>query len=335
VTRTLEDAKRAVRQQYPPGDENLYAWDDKDSFVAHDVGEKARALQTMQEDADNLRFELAPQTAVAKLEDWEKLFGTSQSPSVREGSIEQRQELIIARWREHGPSTLPNIKAAARALLGYTPTILEVSRAALTAAHTWPAPGTNTIPGSGSVSVPFTVIDEPRVSEAGAQVTFTITHSNVEDLTLSLEGPVPDDFIHTWPAGTWTNDKGSVTGKSYTLAAPDFAGTVCYGLWQLTISNSDGHAGSHGDCSLFVEAMGRDSYGADGLGSQIFDWAIFYDSTQVGPLANPEDVFALVERWNPAHCWATIIYDSEVNPGALGGYPDDPLCIPDRFVPVA
>src|SRR5574337_198263 len=135
------EARAALKSLFPPGDEDLYAWDNPQSYVARELESIATAVRLKGTDAaDQLRQEIRPQTATEKLADWERIFGLSQSRTAIYGTLDGRRSQVVARWRESGASTVPNIIAALAAVLGYQPQVLEHARAAMTAAHTYAPP---------------------------------------------------------------------------------------------------------------------------------------------------------------------------------------------------
>ena len=333
------DAFVLLQQYLPPG---LTTWQDTTSSGA--IGKMWRAIAQAvnlygYSVLDTLRAELGGLTLSARAPDWEAVMSVAGDALATYGTIAQRRSRLVARRRESGASTTANIQAAAAAIMGYSPQILEMNRATLTALNTWPALGNSAIVANSNVNRTFAVLDQPKVSGSGAQVTFTITHIHVEHLQIALQGPTPDNVSKVWPLGTWTTDTGSVVAKSYTLASPGgFATTAIYGTWTLTVTESGGDAGTLGDCNLFVEAIGRDVIGFDGLGSEIFGWGLFYNTVPTPPLtlsagSTADQIATLVQRWNPAHCVGAVVLDSVLQPGVMGAIPDDARAIPDMSVP--
>lgn len=300
MSRAPEEVRQALLALFPPGDADLYAWDDPRSFVARHAAAIATAARLKGTDAvDELRRERRPQDAVAKLPDWERAFGLSKSRTTERGTIGQRQGQVVARWRENGASTPDRIRAAFAAVLGYEPDVLEHSRAALTAANTYQLPGAPiTVPANASAAVPIAVADNAPVSQAGARLTLAVTTAAAEALDVQLDAP--DGTTASWSAPFGA---GAVAGATFVLYAPELAGARADGAWTLTVANHSGNAATlHTGSALFVEGIGRDLVtGAEGLGANIFEWAVLVDPARLTAAADLEAAAALVPRWSPAH----------------------------------
>lgn len=295
-------ALQLVLQLTPPGFQRWMALE-----AADDIGGMWRAVAQSANAygfaiLDQLRAELGGRTMVARLPDWEAILGVARSKLALFGTLDQRRALVIARRREWGLPTIPSIQGALQGLLGYVPTIIETDRPTLTAANTHALPSLPlTIPASGSVSAGVFIGDNAPASQMGAQFSITITHPHVEELVVTLLGP---DSLAAVFTGLGT---GSVTGKTYRFSAPSFAGHPITGTWQVFISDLAGVAtgtwSSHAGDGIFVEGIGRDPLsGADGLGANIFDWAVLINEASVSTTTYDfASVAALVQRWNPAH----------------------------------
>jgi len=288
--------------------------------------------------ADILRAEIDPRTCRYKLPDWERVFALTTTRTARSGTIPQRQAQVVSAWREvaNGAPSIPHVQAVVAPLLGYVDPsqvqVIEVSRAALTAANTRTVTGSDTIPASGAIARVFTVRDEPRVSSAGATVRLVITHPHVEELSVTLQSAVPDNATEAWAAGYL--GRGSVTAKEYVLRAPSIAGASIFGAWQVTVANAGGNAGTLGDTSLFVEAVGRDDNGYDGLGSEIFHWGVLVEHALVGQNGNGADfaaAHAAVRRMAQAHTQGDLLFMA--GDDQVGAIPEDDWSLADACLP--
>ena len=296
-----QHAMRAtLRSLFPPGDEDLFAWENPQSWVARELEAITTAVRVHGADAvDRLRAEFRPHTAVEKLPDWERLFGLSESRGARYGSLEGRRSQIVARWREHGASTLDNIQAALAAVLGYVPEVREHGRAFFTARNTAPVPATPvTIAANADTSVVIAVADNAPASRAGARLTVSLTTAAAEDLDVQLEGP--DGTTVSWPAPFGS---GAVAGAAFVLYAPAFAEKRVDGAWTLTITNRGAQVGALGTGSaLLVEGIGRGAAGSEGRAANLFAWTVLVDPAQLASAADVDFARQLVARWNPGHC---------------------------------
>lgn len=251
---------------------------------------------------DTLETEIFPSTADEKLPEWEAAFGVSLSKIAVQGSTALRQAQVVARLREYGASTLPNIKAALAAVLGYQPDIREHSRATIRSANSYDfGPGGLTIPGAGSVTATVYVPDGPRTTEAGAQLDLYVDNvPAIESIGVTLTSPAA--VTKTWAAGTLTRDTGNWVGGQIRLAMLDVASTSPYGTWTLTLTNADAAAATLTDAPLFVEAVGRGLLGSEGLAANVFEWCVLVDPTLLGATYDIPLARKIVQRWNPAHC---------------------------------
>ena len=246
--------------------------------------------------------EIKPSTAVEKLPDWEAAFRMSTTPAALYGGTAARQAQVVARWREHGQSSLPNIAAALAAVCGYVPAILEHDRAALTTLQTVTSPGGGTISASGDTSRGFDCSDNAPCSHGGARVSFTVTHPHIEDLAVRLTAP--SGAFKTWAAGTWAGITGAVTAQAFSLVSALFAGENIDGSWELRITNAGASTGTLSLCGLFVEGIGRAAPAShvEGMAANVFEWGVAIREASCGPGYDRETARALVQRWNPGHC---------------------------------
>lgn len=299
--RSQTEVRQGLLALFPPGDSDLYAFDDRESFVARHLEAVATAARRKGTDAvDELRREQRPQNAVAKLPDWERVFGVTKSRAALYGSNEERQGQVVARWREHGAATVSNIRAALAAVCGYEPAILEHSRAGLTTTNYYPIAG-GFIPALSTFTSTVDAADNAPASQAGVRLIIAIEHPAPTNLAVTLTPPDGGPALTIDPGQFTTAAPRWVYWKSY-------AGRPITGRWTLTIGNGD--PANLGElkpgASLLVEGIGRDEVtGAEGKAAPIFYWTALVN--QFDPQFNPSTfdralAAQIVRRWNPAHC---------------------------------
>lgn len=262
-------------------------------------------------------------------DDWETALALIDTPTAQAGTLAQRQGAILARLREHGASTLPNVESAVLGLGVSEVAIAECNRAALTTAHTYTNATVTALPPSSTTTITITVADDSQVAEMGAQLTLALTHSHIEQLSVTLIGPngTYGQATHTWAAlGT-----GSAP-LAITLCAVDAAEKSIAGAWTVAITTGAA-SGTLNSASLFVEGIGRDATDGDGLGEAMFEWGVIVPN---GDLASTgvtfDQLLTLARRWNPAHCTATVVR-GQLLTGLLPAIPDDPNCVPNQCIP--
>lgn len=334
MTRTLHDAIGTVKGLFPPGDDTLYAWEDRNDWTARDLSEKARLLLCIQQAIDALRIELNPATASQKLPDWETTLALGASRIAVLGSQAQRQAQIVARLRESGASTLANIEAALRAVVGPVPgalTIIEHSRAAIDEANVYSA-SAKVVAALGTTSWSWTGADNAVASRAGARVRLWVPASNtvVGTFTLAagaLTAVVPVFFF------------GGGSGDWLYLYAPTFAGGVIDGTPITLTFVESGNVGCtlggvHGGVTsgLIWEGIGVDlATGAQGRGALVFEWsAVINEALVLASTYSRELVMQIVRRWNPAHANGGVALVQA--DGTLCALCDDPNALADLAV---
>lgn len=147
--------------------------------------------------------------------------------------------------------------------------------------------------------------------------------------------------VLTWAAPIPGQPSGALIGKIllYANAGTPAVGNpvACQLLGQWTIAvSSSAAAGTVNSAALFVEGVGRDSAGNDGLGAEIFDWGVLIDRSLEG-VVNPSDhdgVKAAMARFAQAHSLGnqSLIQISTIA-GGVGAVPDDTYAIPDACIP--
>jgi hypothetical protein len=182
----------------------------------------------------------------------------------------------------------------------------------------------------------------------GAQLLIDVTSSSTpETSTLTLVGPNPDGsandpntFVHVdgdgiaykvWPENTLYEARAFVLYAN----GPDVVGCNIRGTWSLGLSNSSvSDAVVVDDLGLFVEGIGRDSVGGDGLGAAAFEFGIYADPAHLAENGTPADFAAArlaIDRIKQAHTLGDLLL-------SLSPYPDEVsgvhAAIPGEAIPV-
>lgn len=330
---TLTEAYEILLQHLPPGRRKWYALESSDK-IGGIYRAVAEALLTYGLDVlDVLRRELKPLELVDRIPDWESIFRLAESRLARYGTNADRRAQILARRREWGRPTPDMIRSVVAPLLGYEDPaaleILETSRADLTTLHTYTTAGPVTIGAGLYADRIFVVPDDAYASQMGAQFSLEITIAAIEDVELSLYSPESASTpVRTYAAGSWTRDTGAVVAETYHLACIEAAGEAMWNppnTWILRVTNNSGGSATLGDCTLFVEGIGRDSAGNDGLGAVIFEWSVLVDPALAGGNGTTPDydmARAAVERLNPAHCRGFLTFEPTAGGGSCARYDD-------------
>lgn len=285
-----------------------------------------------------LRRERNPASAVEKLEDFEVTLGLHFTNTAQFGTDAQRQLQIVGRFRESLPLTTFGIHRNLEPYLKYgDPTqivVIEPDRVALTTAHTYAFPSGVPI-GPGGVIVTANVTDDSFVSDMGAQlfINIEVAGSGSSGL-IELQGP--DGYIVGWAVDDYRSlgvVVGPVTVFNLVLYAPQFApflnaDRVTYnrrqikGLWKLRVVNMD----TINTAGVFVEGVGRNAAGQDGLGAALFEWGVLAETAKLGAGADLVGAAAAVKRINHSHLIGSLLLDGhDVNSVAM--IPDDPNAI--------
>lgn len=270
-----------------------------------------------------VRSEISPMTAAYKLPEWEAALGLSQTSASLSGNTSARRTQIISRLREQGAFTIANIQAILGPLLGYVNpsqlVIYEVNRAALTTAHTYANNAGASIGGSSSVTQAVQALDDGTVSDAAVQLQVVLTCTNPEQLSFTLTGPTGShgQAVITWPAGSLP--PGAVTAGTFLLYDSQqvsvgksiFAGIPPLS-WTLQI-NTGAATCTLVSWQIFVEGLGRDGNGYDGLGSEMYYWSVYADPT----LINSPQITAAkaaITRVQPAFSTPTLVQNASAQP---------------------
>jgi hypothetical protein len=317
---SIADVRELFLQLWPPG--RLYDWRNPASRISRFIDGCAEALKTFGYDLlDRLHREINPSRCVDNIPDWEKALGLMSSYAALNGPVDQRRAGVIAKLREFGGFTLPNARVILAPLLGYADTskllILETSRAAMRAAHTY-SDG-KSYPASNGIVASVYVDDGGTVSRAGAQL--DVQFASLPSVPFNITLASPTNRQRTWP---WRN-LGSPS-LTYRLYALDFAGDTCAGSWHLSISSlvAQFDLPALTSWSLFIEGTG-----SSGLGGDLVDWGVYVDPTLMGSSGVPPDLETAriaMERMEHAHTKGYLIL-------SLSAIPDLPTTLPDRALP--
>jgi hypothetical protein len=293
---------------------------------------------------DALRRERNPAAAIEKLEDFEVALGLHFTNTAQFGTDAQRQAQIVGRFREGQPLSISGIQTVLQPYLKYadpaTIQVLEPNRAAQKTAHTYAFPSAVAV-GTG-VTIDANVTDDSYVSDMGAQVLINVQVAGTP-VNAFVNLTSPDGFVKTWFLADYAS-LGTVVGPNtvldLVLYAPEFgpklgADKIHYvrhpirGTWQLTVKNMD----TINTASVFVEGVGRNAAGQDGLGAAMFEWGVLADPALLGVGADLIGAAAAIKRINHSHLIGSLVLGDS---GGLGGgamIPDDTNAIPDMGIP--
>lgn len=316
------DIRRLVLALFPPGADSVYDYDNTDSDIYKLLDAMAEAARVNISDVlDILIAEAVPITATEVLTEWETLFNLSPSSSA---GATVRRDAVLARIREFGASTFPNIRAALQPLLQYAAadlpiTIMETDRSDLTTAHTYTL-ATGAIPGGGSFAATYTVGDVGRVSRGGVTLNVTLT-GDLDDFTITITAP--DASVDTIVPSAY-GATGAVVAQALVFRVAAGASAAVNGLWTVTITDGGAGGGTVHAASLFVEGIGRTAAGLfDGLGAAQFEWGPLVDPAKIGTTVDYVQVNGVVQRWNPAHCIGSVIRGTTLAGANNQAVPDD------------
>jgi hypothetical protein len=274
-----------------------------------------------------LHAELNPQTANLRLPDYELWLGLTQTPIVISGTIDQRRNQVLSKMREQGASTVNNIVGIIAPLLGMLPAnvqVIESNQASITTAHTY-SNSTGASIGSNSSVTQSVYVPDSGYSDAGAQVSVTITSTNPEQLSFVLTDPSGNQY--TMPAGTIP--AGALTSTAAPVNFVKVSGsTFVVGSWSLQISTGSA-ACTLVSWSLFVEGLAV----AQDTGGARFWFGVFADPVHLGETgvsANFAAARAALLRIQPAHANGRLLQSiagayPNTSSGANSAIPDETL----------
>lgn len=333
---TTDQAKAFLLSLLPPGFTRWFDFSDGSFGDLILEGAAEQFALTISAGAFEVGANSNPMTLmVTGLAAWEAALGLAATSIALGGDYAERLAQIISRLREVGACTVPNIRAVVQPFLQYDdPDEIEVvqcNRAALRTEHTR-IDGTGIhIAGGGTVTQTQMVRDDAKVSKGGVQVLLFGWNATggYDDITITLTGPDAT-------AKEWTGGAPLISGSDpLYLYAPEFAGKDIFGEWELEVVKVANNLDSN-DWELFVEGIGRDSTGRDGLGAAIFEYGVFVDPTKTGASAilDYDAIERAMARFRPGHTVGRVILgSSSVNPGDMPAIPDDDAAIPDRCIP--
>lgn len=329
---STDDALDLLYQVMPRGFVRwMGGWDRNGDIFKYYAGISDTLLEYCYDIIASLRTETVPNTATQKLPDYETALGLTTTHAALFGSIADRRAGIISKYRESGQFKNANVQAILAPLLGYVDpnalVVVETSRAGMTAAHTYTTAPNVAIPDNdvNGVISKQNVPDGGYVSRAGVQLTVRLTHTAVQQISVTLLSP--DSKV----SKTWANfGTGSVTNQDYLLYGVEFAGTSALDTWALTVVDTGaGNTGTLKQWSLFV-----DGDGTYGLGGDLVDWAVYADPNLVGQTGVAADVNATlsaIERIKHAYTRGHVLLSLVAHPDdATGTY----AAIPDACIPV-
>lgn len=328
ATVSLTQAVELVKRAWPPDAQN--DWNDTSSPDYEWILWQAELLKRYGWDiVDLLDRESDPRRCVLTLSNWEAVLGISVTRAAQDGkTTRQRQDVVIGRLRESGPSTLFNIAAAAGPLAGFDDPsqvpLLEVSTSDLFAANVWteevPAADAAIPVGAGFddatnfVRRTPVLLDGGEVWSAGALLILGLTNRSTSQIHVRLVGP--DYTEKQWTAGP------SGLATNIFLRTADFGGKAMHGTWQLNLYRE---VGAPANPVLFWQLYVLGA-GHGGRGQDKFRWALFLDSAhQAG---DERAIEALLSRVRHAGHNARLIYSNTSEAGTEHHRPG-------RFVPGA
>lgn len=334
---TQADVKRLLISLFPDGSADLYALDNTD-LIGGWINSLAGALKDCGADRlDALIRELNPATISENIAAWEAATGLSQTPIALYGSTEQRKNAVLTVPRMRGSFSLDDIRAILQPYFSYAdPTqieILEPNRTAQRTAHTYAGVALGPAPAVlGSVSV----ADDPRVSPAGAILTFALTTTRLDALVLTVSGP--GGYFAQRVAGFFDTEATSVVGQTYRVNLPEFAGQTINGTWTVEWFSSALVNVTILSWSLFVEGLGMNYAGSpptpngEGLGAAQFDFVVVADPALLGTGYDLDGAQRALTRWKPAHT-AGGVTELSAALGTVCAIPDTTNAIPDNAIP--
>lgn len=276
---SLPEAVELVKRAWPPDCQN--DWGPTDSPDHEWILWQAELLKRYGWDiVDLLERETDPRRCVLTLPDWEAVLGISTTRAAQDGrTVRQRQDVVLGRLRESGPSTLFNIAAAVGPMAGFSDPsqvpLLEVDFADLFSSNQWsetlPA-GAGTVPdgvafgGGNLIRRTPVLLDGGEVWPAGALLILGLQDPITSQLHVRLQGP---DFT----VKAWTGGPDNLTDTLY-LRSADFAGKAMHGAWQLNLFKEVG-AGANTLLYWSLYVMGA-RHG--GRAQDKFRWALFLDA---------------------------------------------------------
>ena len=334
---SVDDVKALLVSLLPPGSGDLYALRNSDNigglFYAISRTLKAYGLDRL----DQLRLELNPSTMVEKIPDWELACGLTNTPVAKFGTVAQRRNAVLAVLRAHASFSLDDIRAAVQPYFLYAdPTqieIIETNRDDLRTAHTYVNASPIILGVNATGGTVINVLDDPRVSPAGATVQIELT-GLLEELSFTVTGPDGSGGAVQFPAGHL--GAGSVTFEVFTLFCKQFAGQSIHGPWRFDVRTGPTMGATVDAWTLFVEGLGviYDYMGqraGQGLGAAIYEFAVVADPALLGTGYDLNAAYRAIQAIKPAHVLGSLVVKNGV--AGVCAIPDEPETIPDACIP--
>jgi hypothetical protein len=332
----LAESIRRIKELFPSGSQDLYDWDTtKAWFFGFFNGLGAIAKEAVIDPVEALPAELCPATTTNLATEWEDALGLANTKTAQSGTIEQKRAGILSFLRMSGTFALDDIRAIVQPYFLYADPsqiqIIETDRAALETANT--VAGVALGPAA-VVSGSVTILDDPRVSPAGAILNFSLTTTRLDLVTVILTGP--DGTVGIRSAPFLSQDPESITGVTFRVNFPEFASKQINGTWSVQISTPTVNV-TIPSWSLFVEGLGMNFVGAppvpngEGLGAPVFEFLVVAEEDKLGTGYDLQEAQRSITRWKPAHTLGGIGFIP--SGGTLCAIPDTLGAIPDLAVP--
>lgn len=334
------EVKALLTSLLPAGSEQMYDLSES-AYIGGTLSGLAGALKdTLTDRVAVLRDEVNPSTITELLPEWEQATGLAFTPIARFGTVEQRRNAVLAALRMNGGSfSLDDIRSIVQPYFLYADPsqirILEPDRGAQRTAHTYIKAVPVTVAAGAAGLSSLNVLEDPRVSAAGATAYVTLTTTRLDTLSFVLQGP--DGTQAVYPAGWLARDATSATFEAFRLFAPGFARRAIRGTWSLGFVNAAASTTLH-TWGLFVEGEGV-IYGAgsppprlgEGSGSVMFQFAVVANMALLGTGYDLVGAARAITRWKPAHVNGFVAVTTPM--GSICAIPDTPNAIPDFAIP--
>lgn len=332
----LSEAIRRVKELFPNGSQDLYDWDTtKAWFFGLFNGVGAIAKEAVIDPVENLPADLSPATTTNLASEWEDALGLANTKTARLGTIEERRSAYLSFLRMAGAFALDDVRAIVQPYFLYAdPSQIQIVEADRAALETVNSVSGAALGPAGVVSGSVAVLDDPRVSPAGAIVNFSLTTTRLDLVTMILAGP--DGFASARVAPFFSKDAESVTAANFRVNFPEFADHQINGPWTVYFSTPTVNV-TIPSWSLFVEGLGMNFIGSppvpngEGLGSPVFEFLVVADEAQLGTGYDLQEAQRSVTRWKPAHTLGGIGFIP--TGGSLCAIPDTLGAVPDLAVP--
>lgn len=328
---TTAEVKKLLQSCFPQGSEQLYDWDNSSAHISQFFTAIAGVWKTYGTDIlDTLRAEINPLTCTQSIPTWESALGLAETPLAQFGTTVQRRNQVLSWLRQSGSHSLEDIRAIVQPYFNYAnPSsiqILEMSRLELTLLHTYSNTTALPILPDSSGSSTITVLDDPRVSPAGAVLTFTVNPATVDQIRIILDGP--DGTRQSWRGDLYLGT-GAVGPATYILRASNFAGKPIKGTWTLSFTTGAGAFTLSNWALTPVEGIGVNYDNAvppnrngEGLGAAMFEWAVVADAALLGTGYDLRGALRALRRMKPAHTQVYLVRKAAVGGGLPAIYDD-------------